>query len=811
MSQSRSVCFSSQSSSARERMWTSTPGKRTWFQQTKTKKTTKSSAFSSRSMGEEGTKKNLANEQSHVSKTTSLSGPLGPIEIERGDPSGQPFGVSLIVLDDEDDDEKAEQKKKESTRSLHFSLYAPNAEKVQLVLYFDRDESKNDALTEPTIQIDMTRKEEEDDSEDDSEDDKKGIFTVQITKGVPLRGARYGYRVFGHNSKENKQRFDDSVVLLDPYATMVSSGRKYFGEEHKARKERDRPNPPDMLGTYDFESKPFDWENVDHPRINEEDSVVYEMTVRAFTREDESMNENIRGSFLAIAEKVKYFKDLGVNAIELLPVFEFDEMEFKRFPDDPDERYRARAHMVNTWGYSTMSFFAPMSRYASNGGNGIDAAREFKHMVKTLHQAGIEVILDVVYNHTGESTDDRPNFCSFRGIDNANYYMMDENNDYMNYTGCGNTVNANNPMTKDFILASLRHWVQEYKVDGFRFDLASCLTRDERGRPMESPPLIREIAKDPILSKVKLIAEPWDAAGLYQVGDFPNWDQWAEWNGKYRDTCRRFIKGTDDQKKDFADSLLGSSRLYRRNNRKPFHSINFITAHDGFTLNDAVSYQSKHNHDNGENGNDGANDNESWNCGQEGETGDANINNLRARQMKNFLMALFVSQGTPMLLMGDEYGHTRFGNNNTYGHDDRRNNFQWMEMEKYKETRFRFCSNMIKFRKANPLLGRKEWLDDRKCIWHEDNWDNEESKFIAFTLVDDISGNNEDLYIAFNAHEYMVQASLPKIEDGMSWHRIVDTNLTSPDDFDFKGSQRIGSEGIYNISEWGAVILQKKR
>ena len=784
-------------------MWTSTPGKRTWFQ-TKTKKTAKSNNAFSCSMGEEG-KKNLANEQSRVAM---LSGPLGPIEIERGDPYAQPFGVSVMIIEGDDDDDTDEKKKKVSTKSLHFSLYAPNAEKVQLVLYFDRDESKNDALTEPTIQIDMTRKEEED--SDDSEDDK-GIFTVQITKGVPLRGARYGYRVFGHNSKENKQRFDDSVVLLDPYAPMVSSGRKYFGEEHKARKERDRPNPPDMLGTYDFESKPFDWENVDHPRINEEDSVVYEMTVRAFTREDESMNENIRGSFLAIAEKVKYFKDLGVNAIELLPVFEFDEMEFKRFPDDPDERYRARAHMVNTWGYSTMSFFAPMSRYASNGGNGIDAAREFKHMVKTLHQAGIEVILDVVYNHTGESTDDRPNFCSFRGIDNANYYMMDENNDYMNYTGCGNTVNANNPMTKDFILASLRHWIQEYKVDGFRFDLASCLTRDERGRPMESPPLIREIAKEPILSKVKLIAEPWDAAGLYQVGDFPNWDQWAEWNGMYRDTCRRFIKGTDDQKKDFADSLLGSSRLYRRNNRKPFHSINFITAHDGFTLNDAVSYQSKHNHDNGENGNDGANDNESWNCGQEGETGDANINNLRARQMKNFLMALFVSQGTPMLLMGDEYGHTRFGNNNTYGHDDRRNNFQWMEMEKYKETRFRFCSNMIKFRKANPLLGRKEWLDERKCIWHEDNWDNEESKFIAFTLVDDISGNNEDLYIAFNAHEYMVQASLPKIEDGMSWHRIVDTNLTSPDDFDFKGSQRIGSEGIYNISEWGAVILQKKR
>ena len=785
-------------------MWTSTPGKRTWFRKTfhqhqardgttTTTTTTTPHASSSRREEEEKEEKIdndahrhlLANEQRRV-RPDRIVGPLGDIEIENDVGVSQPFGVSLV-----------------GRKTLNFSVRAPNAEKVKLVLYFDKDEKKNDSLTEPTIQIDMNETREN--------GGDGGIFTIQITKGVPLRGARYGYRVFGHNSRENKQRFDDSVVLLDPYAPMVSSGRKYFGEEHKVKNEKDRPNPPNVLGTYDFKSKPFDWANVDHPRINDEDLVIYETTVRAFTKEDESLNDNIRGSFLAIAEKVKYLKDLGVNAVELLPVFEFDEMEFKRFPDDQDERYRARAHMINTWGYSTLSFFAPMSKYASNGGNGIDAAKEFKYMVKTLHQAGIEVILDVVYNHTGESTDDRPNFCSFRGIDNANYYMMDENNNYMNYTGCGNTVNANNPMTKDFILASLRHWVQEYKVDGFRFDLASCLTRDERGRPMQSPPLIREIAKDPILSRVKLIAEPWDAAGLYQVSDFPNWDKWAEWNGKYRDTCRRFIKGTDDQKKDFADSLLGSSRLYRRNNRKPFHSINFITAHDGFTLNDAVSYQFKHNNDNGENGNDGANDNESWNCGQEGETGDENVNNLRARQMKNFMLALFVSQGTPMLLMGDEYGHTRFGNNNTYGHDDRRNNFQWMEMEKYKDTRFRFCSSMIKFRKANPLLGRKEWLDDRKCIWHEDNWDNEESKFIAFTLVDDVSGNNEDLYIAFNAHEYMVRASLPKIEDGMSWHRIVDTNLTSPDDFDFKGSQRIGSEGIYNISEWGAVILQKKR
>lgn len=724
-------------------------------------------------------------------------GPMGAIAYERGEFKAREFGVSMS-------------RGGESLR-LHFLLEAPNARRVVLCLFFTNNEPENAndyAMSkEPTVEIEMER------GMKSSDDD--GLWSVAITKGVPLKNVRYGYRVFGENTRENRQRFDEKVVLMDPYAKYVSCGRRRFGDLHVNEREEERVNPADMLGAFDFSEKEedeFDWEGVEKPQIAEEDLVIYEMTVRAFTKDDETIeDEGVRGSFLGVAEKVKYLKDLGVNAIELLPIFEFDEMEFKRFPNDSDERYRARAHMVNTWGYSTMSFFAPMSRYASNGGDGVAASKEFKHMVKTLHKAGIEVILDVVYNHTGESTDDRPNTCSFRGIDNANYYMMDENNNYMNYTGCGNTVNANNPMAKEFILASLRHWVTEYKIDGFRFDLASCLTRDQNGEPMRSPPLIRAIAKDEILSKVKLIAEPWDAAGLYQVGDFPNWDVWGEWNGKYRDNCRRFIKGADNQKKQFADSLLGSSRLYRMNNRKPFHSINFITAHDGFTLNDAVSYQQKHNDDNGENGNDGANDNESWNCGYEGETGDQNVNNLRARQMKNFLTALFVSQGTPMLLMGDEYGHTRFGNNNTYGHDDRRNNFQWFEMEKYRETRFRFCSSMIKFRKANPLLGRREWLDDSKVIWHEDNWDNEESKFIAFTLVDDITGKDEDLYIAFNAHEYMVEAKLPKIHDGGSWFRIVDTNLCSPDDFDFRGSQRIGSEGVYNIAEWGAVILQRRR
>lgn len=629
------------------------------------------------------------------------------------------------------------------------------------------------------------------------------VWHVKVISGMVRSGMRYGYRINGEGGWDTGQRFDATKVLMDPYAPLVEARRKVFGEWSKHKVSGDT-NDPDMLSGYDFESAPFDWRGVESPQIDEKDMIVYEMTVRAFTADASSgLDADARGSYAGVAAKVEHLKSLGVNVVELLPVFEYDEMEFQRIPNPRD-------HMVNTWGYSTMSFFAPMTRFGKKGCSAREASREFKEMVRALHAAGIQVILDVVYNHTGEMNDELPNTCSMRGIDNKTYYMTDTNQyvQMLNFTGCGNTLNANNPYVSQFILDSLKHWVKEYHVDGFRFDLASALCRDEQGHPMNSPPLIRAIAKDPELAHVKLIAEPWDCGGLYQVGSFPNWDRWSEWNGAYRDVLRRFIKGDEGMKSDFARRISGSSDMYHHNNRKPYHSVNFITAHDGFTLRDLVSYNTKHNMANGEFNNDGANDNYSWNCGHEGDTSDESVKALRWRQMKNFHVALMISQGTPMMLMGDEYGHTRHGNNNTYGHDDKLNNFQWNELDSQKEHYFRFASEMVKFRRLHPLLGRETFLTDADVTWHEDRWDDPQSKFLAFTLHDSAGYGCGDLYIAFNAHEFYVDAALPSPPNGKRWARIVDTNLPSPEDFIVKG--KFGVESRYNVAPRGCVILMSK-
>ncbi|KAK8642754.1 hypothetical protein V6N13_012087 [Hibiscus sabdariffa] len=456
-----------------------------------------------------------------------------------------------------------------------------------------------------------------------------------------------------------------------------------------------------------------------------------------------------------------------------------------------------------------------MSRYASGGGGAVNASREFKEMVKALHGAGIEVILDVVYNHTNEADDKHPYTTSFRGIDNKVYYMVDLNNkgQLLNFSGCGNstflldffralseesiplfffqmhnrnTFNCNHPVVMELILDSLRHWVVEYHVDGFRFDLASVLCRGTDGSPLDAPPLIRAIAKDATLARCKIIAEPWDCGGLYLVGSFPNWDRWAEWNGRYRDDLRRYIKGDAGMKGAFATRVSGSADLYFKNKRKPYHSVNFVIAHDGFTLRDLVSYNFKHNEANGEGGNDGSNDNFSWNCGFEGETDNAGIIALRFRQMKNFHLALMISQGIPMMLMGDEYGHTRYGNNNSYGHDTALNSFQWQQLAARKSDQFRFFS-------------------ESDVTWHEDNWDNPDSKFLAFTLHDK---NGGDIYLAFNAHEFFVKVSIPAAPQTRRWFRVVDTNLASPDDFVGEGVPGVGS--TYNVAPYSSILLEAK-
>ncbi|KAH9690574.1 isoamylase 3 [Citrus sinensis] len=614
---------------------------------------------------------------------------------------------------------------------------------------------------------------------------KTGDIWHICIEDLPRSEVLYGYRVDGPRDWHQGHRFDSSIVLIDPYAKLVE-GRRHFGDASAKLSK--------FLGTYDFESLPFDWgDNYKLPNIPEKDLVIYEMNVRAFTGDESSgLDPEIRGSYL----------ELGINAVELLPVFEFDEMEFQR-------RRNPRDHMVNTWGYSTINFFSPMSRYAAGGGGPLKASWEFKEMVKALHGAGIEVILDVVYNHTNEADDANPYTTSFRGIDNKVYYMVDGTGQLLNYAGCGtpalvncflftslknfftscnvgtynsllaipsttqrNTLNCNHPVVMELILDSLRHWVVEYHVDGFRFDLASVLCRGTDGSPLNAPPLIRAIAKDAILSRCKIIAEPWDCRGLYLVGKFPNWDRWAEWNGKYRDDLRKFIKGDPGMKGILATRMSGSSDLYRVNKRKPYHSINFIIAHDGFTLYDLVSYNYKHNEANGEGGNDGCNDNFSWNCGFEGETDDASIKALRSRQMKNFHLALMVSQGTPMMLMGDEYGHTRYGNNNSYGHDTAINNFQWGQND---------------------------------VTWHEDNWDNYDSKFLAFTLHDN---NGADIYLAFNAHDFFVKVSLPPPPPKRQWFRVVDTNLESPDDIVPEGAAGTGS--TYNLFPYSSILLEAK-
>ncbi|KAI9106702.1 hypothetical protein K1719_022230 [Acacia pycnantha] len=669
----------------------------------------------------------------------------------------------------------------EVENGINFSIFSQHATSVTLCLVHPENErGSSGTLDGGTKELAL-----------DPQLNKTGDIWHICIEDLPRSNVLYGYRIDGPKDWGKGHRFENSIVLVDPYAKLID-GRRYFGDTSMKLSK--------FLGTYDFDSLPFDWgENDKLPNIPEKDLVIYEMNVRAFTIDESSeLDNDIRGSYLGVIEKIPHLLELGINAVELLPVFEFDEFEFQRRPNPRD-------HLINTWGYSTINFFAPMSRYASAGGGPVKASREFKQMVKALHCAGIEVILDVVYNHTNEADDANPYTTSFRGIDNKVYYMLDNDGQLLNFSGCGNSLNCNHPVVMELILDSLRHWVTEYHVDGFRFDLASVLCRGIDGSPLNAPPLIKEIAKDAILSRCKIIAEPWDCGGLYLVGSFPNWDRWAEWNGKYRDDIRRFIKGDSGMKGNFATRVAGSSDLYRVNKRKPYHSINFVIAHDGFTLCDLVSYNFKHNEANGEGGNDGSNDNFSWNCGFEGETDSATIKALRSRQMKNFHLALMISQGTPMMLMGDEYAHTRHGNNNSYGHDTAINHFLWGELKARKSDHFRFFSNIIKLRREHNVFSHDNFLGKDDITWHEDNWDNPDSKFLAFTLHDK---GGRDMYLAFNAHEFSVKVMLPPAPTKRSWFRVVDTNLKSPDDFILDGVPGLGNS--YNVAPCSSILLEAK-
>ncbi|KAF5827337.1 glycoside hydrolase superfamily [Dunaliella salina] len=636
----------------------------------------------------------------------------------------------------------------------------------------------------------------------DSKDSKvPGDVWHAALENLPLSGICYGYKVSGEGGWETGLRWDPSRVL-DPYAPFVS-GRREFAKRDEI--EQFKPNVGESLKAKVTTGLPkrgaFDWGD-DSARTPHhlKDLVIYELPLKAFTSSETSgLPAAERGSFKGVAEKAGYLASLGVTAVELLPVsetmenlnfklkylipftaavFEYDELELKRLPNP-------REHMVNVWGYSHIHTMSPNSRFATAGVGPVAAAWEFKEMVKTLHDAGVEVLLDVAYNHTAEGDDQDPYVISLRGIENSTYYMMGGGH-ILNYSGCGNTVNVNHLVVMRKVLDSLVKWVTEYHVDGFRFDLSSAMCRDGTGNPLASPPVIREISKHPVLSKVKLIAEPWDCGGLYQVGSFPNWDVWAEWNGKFRDAVRRFIKG---MKKAFATRLCGSSDLYQTNQRKPFHSINFVIAHDGFSLHDLVAYNGKHNDINGEGNNDGSNDNFSWNCGVEGSTGDPGVLALRERQMRNMMVALMISQGTPMM----------------YGHYADWTFMKW-NLSDSQQALLRFCSGLIKLRKQHPALARAEFVNPGDYTWHEDAWDDDNSRFLAFTIHDKAGG--ADLYVAFNAHTFKVDAPLPLPPSGKKWCRIVDTNLSSPKDFTVRGNN--GVEAVYGVESFASIVLIAK-
>ena len=576
----------------------------------------------------------------------------------------------------------------------------------------------------------------------------------------------YGYKIEGPFSPEDGHRFDGDNILMDPYAR-TTSGREEWGVE------------PNWELQYQHRSRisfdDFDWEGDSPLEIRDEDLVIYEMHVRSFTQ-SETSGVKFRGTYAGIVEKIPYLKKLGINAVELMPVFEFDEFENSRIHPDTGER------LYNYWGYSTVAFFAPKAGFASTGKFGMQVD-EFKQLVKELHRANIEVILDVVFNHTAEGNEHGPSI-SFKGLDNKIYYMLTPEGYYYNFSGTGNTLNCNNPVVRNLVLDCLRYWASEYHIDGFRFDLASILGRDPWGAPLNNPPLLESLAFDPILSSCKLIAEAWDAGGLYQVGTFPAFGRWSEWNGKYRDTARRFLKGDEDQVGELAQRIQGSPDLYQWNGRSQATSINFITCHDGFTLADLVSFDQKHNEANGEFNRDGGDDNHSWNCGAEGWTDNPGILELRRKQAMNALGLLMTSRGTPMLLMGDEFGRSQHGNNNAYCIDSPVSWVDW-NLLKSNEHLFNFAQALIAFRHQHPCL-RINRFDHGgsdifpSCSFHGTKpWNvdwSSESRQLGWMMSSQTDGGQSDtVYVAANSAHYATWFELPQLPEVYEWDLCFNT------------------------------------
>ena len=591
------------------------------------------------------------------------------------------------------------------------------------------------------------------------------VYSI-VVFDIDYEDIEYGYKIEGPFSPEDGHRFDGDNILMDPYAR-TTSGREEWGVE------------PNWELQYQHRSRisfdDFDWEGDSPLEIKDEDLVIYEMHVRSFTQ-SETSGVKFRGTYAGIVEKIPYLKKLGINAVELMPVFEFDEFENSRIHPDTGER------LYNYWGYSTVAFFAPKAGFASTGKFGMQVD-EFKQLVKELHRANIEVILDVVFNHTAEGNEYGPSI-SFKGLDNKIYYMLTPEGYYYNFSGTGNTLNCNNPVVRNLVLDCLRYWASEYHIDGFRFDLASILGRDPWGAPLNNPPLLESLAFDPILSSCKLIAEAWDAGGLYQVGTFPAFGRWSEWNGKYRDTARRYLKGDEGQVGELAQRIQGSPDLYQWNGRSQATSINFITCHDGFTLADLVSFDQKHNEANGEFNRDGGDDNHSWNCGAEGWTDNPEILELRRKQAMNALGLLMTSRGTPMLLMGDEFGRSQHGNNNAYCIDSPVSWVDWTLL-KSNENLFNFAQALIAFRHQHPCL-RVNRFDHGgsdifpSCSFHGTkpwnvDWSSESRQlgWMMSSQTDD--GQSDTVYVAANSAHYATWFELPQLPEVYEWDLCFNT------------------------------------
>jgi isoamylase len=670
---------------------------------------------------------------------------------------------------------------------VNFSLYSENATGVELLIF----DNETDICPSFSIKLDHHK-------------NRTFNFWHIFLEGLTA-GKCYAYRVDGEFNPEKGYRFNPAKIIIDPYAKGVSDA--IFDRAEACHHDE---NIHASLKGLIIDTKNYNWEDDTPPNIPLGETIIYEAHVKGFTRHDSSAIKN-KGTFRGMIEKIPYLKELGITAVELLPVFNFDNKHPLRYNQEGQPLY-------NYWGYSTIGFFALEENYCSDK-NVFGSLDEFRDMIKAMHREGIEVILDVVYNHTDEGNHEGP-VMHFKGIDNSSHYQLKPDNKkyYMDYTGCGNTFNCNHPINEKFVSDSLKFWVQEMHVDGFRFDEGSVLSRGEDGTPLKHPPLLWDIELDDTFANTKLITEAWDAAGLYQIGSFSGY-RWSEWNGRFRDDVRRFVRGDSSVAGAVASRLAGSSDLYQQTRHSPVNSVNFICCHDGFTMMDLVSYNSKHNEANGENSRDGIDENQSCNYGAEGETDNLEIINFRKKQIKNFASILLLSRGIPMILSGDEIGRTQNGNNNAYCQDNEISWTNWTLLEKNQEI-FRFFREMIRFRKQNEILCKEDFYNTHpskrglnEIEWHgcklnSPGWNDASCKVLSFTLRPE-DPSLQDIHVMMNMDEMPLSFEIPD-SCGKLWCRVVDTDLASPDDIAEPGKEKPLTGNTYPVNSHSIAILITK-